>query len=322
MKNQKQTPNASLANVNQPPSSPPLKQAVEEFLKTKEPFLRPKSLKMFRCALNKLLASCGHLPVVSVTSDQVYKAVVRPDSMPHTQRMLVFLMKRFFWWCSSQGYLPPHSPTVADALHITAPQFEPPIITPAQLTNLFRGIDDVECRLCLVMSAFAGIRRREFAGLDWDHISPGLCITISSNRERCKGPDRAVLIMPVLESWLRPFYGSRGPVLSGDKAWCTFVRLAGARDVRLSPHALRNAYRAYHLALALRLHPSMLHSSLHHIVTEEEARKFFSLTPEGVGIKNWPEIVANYLKVREAKPTANSGKIHLRNSSQSNESQA
>jgi hypothetical protein len=37
-------------------------------------------------------------------------------------------------------------------------------------------------------------------------------------------------------------------------------------------------------------------------ITREQALEYFSLTPEAVGIKDWPQRVAKYLKRRQALP--------------------
>jgi hypothetical protein len=35
--------------------------------------------------------------------------------------------------------------------------------------------------------------------------------------------------------------------------------------------------------------------------SQADAQQFFSFTPEAVGIKNWPELVAQYLAERQAR---------------------
>jgi hypothetical protein len=38
--------------------------------------------------------------------------------------------------------------------------------------------------------------------------------------------------------------------------------------------------------------------------TESQADKFFALTPESIGVTDWPQRVARYLKDRQRPPTA------------------
>jgi hypothetical protein len=122
---------------------------------------------------------------------------------------------------------------------------------------------------------------------------------------------RQVPILPVLDAWLRPFYGTQGMVITSGTQRPSLLKLAQILGNRPTRHALRHSYGAYRhaetqnpmlTAQELGLSPGILQNHFILSVTVAAAREYFALTPEVVGITNWPEKAARYLNQRGNQP--------------------
>jgi integrase len=185
----------------------------------------------------------------------------------------------------------------------------PAIMTPDELRTLLSGTNDVETIHFLALQAFTGIRLGEIQRLSWDCVTPGAILVLPPEISQMR-VGRVVPLLPVLDAWLRPFYGTRGPLVSSRNIPARTVQLFRKLGVPPKLNALRNSYCAYRLADTRSLERvaqetgrplRMLGNPLRQPVTAAEAREFFSLTPEAAGIENWPRRVADYLKTRAAK---------------------
>jgi hypothetical protein len=293
-----------------PQSTVPLAQAVQKFLKEKEPFCGKNYLQMLVWVLSKVRATLGNLPIGKVTAAQISKVVHAPGLHPRAQKHRAIAIKTFFNWSRSQGYLPSRRPTPAHTVDVRIPKFVPKILSPAELKNLLAGTQDMEVLLSIVLSAFTGIRLGELERLRWNHIAPGKRIYLGP--ETGVRFERSLPILPVLDAWILPFYGSQGTVISSMTVRHKLHRFARVLGVPWKHIGLRISFCAYRLAQTGNLAkvaietegPGFILRELVHRVTGPEAEEFFSLTPEAVGIKNWNAIVAKYLKKRGATGSA------------------
>jgi hypothetical protein len=181
---------------------------------------------------------------------------------------------------------------------------------PSGLRRLLVSTQDPECVLWLALSAFIGIRPRELEQLNWKDILPGVRIVISPpSNTSYYYRRRTVPIHPALDAWLQPFYGTLGMVMPRRGIRRRTHRLARLLGLPLSPNILRDSYCAYRLAPINSLQQVAaeigrdLRTVRNHLlcpVPMMATNEFFSLAPEAVGIKDWPETVAIYLNQRAA----------------------
>jgi hypothetical protein len=199
-------------------------------------------------------------------------------------------------------------PTAADLLPFTFPGLDPGLLTPTELKTLLSNIKDVEVLLALALAAFSGLHPDDLISLRWDEIIPGTLILV---RQFQLQPDDVtpvghwVSIPPALDAWLGPFYGTQGQVVSLSALQCRMPALARELGIELGPGIPRFSYGAYRYALtrsaettALELGVSLnaVRNNYPGVATEAEARAYFSLAPEAVGIKDWSGRVATYRK--------------------------
>jgi len=153
----------------------------------------------------------------------------------------------------------------------------------------------------------APIHPWELEQLSWGSIYPGFGIEVPLQRDRPR-PTGMRPLLPGLDAWLRPFYGARGPVISPRTLRLPLHSLPPWHGIQLKPGILRYTFQAYdigrmgnvdRIARQLRVHKVLRRHPLFSQATEIQAWRFFSLTPEAVGIMDWPQRVAKYLKHRQ-----------------------
>ena len=289
-------------------SATPLKQAIQDFLQAKAPFLGND----YRCAvhyvLEERLSALSHLPIGAITTPQLHEVVFGCGLHPRAQKSYALALRKFFTWCRSHGYLPAGRPTPADPLRVQVPKLIPAVLKPSELRTWLAGTKKVEDLLSIVLPAFAGIRHDEMTRLCWHRITPGKSIYLGPETGLKFG--RRLPILPVLDAWLRPFYGSQEKIISSWEVGCRIHRLAHRLGVPDTRNCLRHSYCTYRLAQTgnasktaseAGLSPNML-PHFAQPVTDAAVEEFFSLTPEAVGFQNWPAIVAEYLVERRTAP--------------------
>jgi hypothetical protein len=177
----------------------------------------------------------------------------------------------------------------------------------AEVKALLAGTEDVELCLASALVLFSGAHPWELEPLSWEKFIPGFGFEVPSQRGVAR-PSGCRRVRSGLDEWLRPFYCSRGPVLSVRTLKRHLPPLPRWQGIALNPSILRYTSEVYDLAdtghlnwvarelgvlTALRRHPPSSHA------TQAQARRFFALTPHSVGVQDWPERVAKYLKRRQ-----------------------
>jgi integrase len=248
----------------------------------------------------------GQLRVDRTSLSDLRAALRLFHPVPQVRQRLVPGIQQFFQWSRAKGYLPAGSPTPADRLEVNTSTAEQPILSLAEVKALLAGTENVELCLATALVLFTGIRSWELEQLRWESIYPGFAVAVPSRRGQPR-PTCSYRVPPGLDHWLRPFYGSRGLVLSPRTLRLSLRPLAPRSGIALKLGTLRYTSEAYDLAdkghlnwvarelgvlTSLRRHPPLSH------VTEAQARRFFALTPQAVGIQDWPQRVASYLESR------------------------
>jgi hypothetical protein len=266
---------------------------VKQFLAANENCGEPEYVSSLRYRLRKFVRTLGKLPIGSITRPQL-NAII--GGRRRTMLMEGSVIETFFDWSRSRGFLPLDQPTAADQLRVQFTPSKPRLLaTPLEIKKLLVHSPDMQKTLWIVFSVFAGLGDFELDALRWEWIKPGEGIQIP---QCCQG---VRVILPVLDAWIRPFYGSQGKVFSSGANRYTVRDFARRINVRLCQN-LWHCYCVYRLADPINLRqtarekgyddPRYFGRFFFHPVTLAEAQHFFSLTPEAVGITAWPEKVA------------------------------
>lgn len=286
-----------------------LNVAIDQFLAEKrKQGLRNSTLHTLRHILQRLAEESGKkATIISITAAHVHKVIHKPDRLPQTKRTYYFSFRMFFTWLQRNCYLRPDLQTAMDQIKSVAiqkPLFQ--AATVGQSKQILRALSDsgdLQLTMAASLALFAGLRFDEIHHMHWNDIVPGESIRLPITYSAC-GKQRYVPLHPVLDAWLKPFYGRQGllvGVAEPKRKIYSILRKIDA-DWRLS--GLRQAYIIHRLSSCNNVHqvamecgysqPVMSHH-FHHAPTKEEANHFFSLTPEACGIHDWPGKVRIYL---------------------------
>jgi integrase len=178
------------------------------------------------------------------------------------------------------------------------------IFTPGDLISLL-SLSDTRLLPFLVIGAFGGLRSAEIARLDWAKINlQSGYITVDASIAKTNSR-RLVPITPNLKEWLIKHRRARGPVVEIANVPNAIQKLVNAtRPPRGSEeaeekeptipwrhNALRHSFCSYRLAevksaaqVALEAgnSPQMIFKHYRELVMEEQAKEWFSITPEVV----------------------------------------
>lgn len=209
-------------------------------------------------------------------------------------------MVTLFSYAREKGYLPRGQQTEAEFVT----RFDDKkggkigIYTPKQFATLLRYVDDRFVPF-VALGGFAGLRSIEILRLEWEDIwfEKGF---IEVGRDKSKTATRRLVpICPALEAWLKPRAKKSGLVQPDIRNEFHFTRLfhaakgslndeAGNPRVKLIHNGLRHSFCSYRMAetksaaqVALEAgnSPKMLFEHYRELVTEDEAKEWFGLTP-------------------------------------------
>lgn len=175
------------------------------------------------------------------------------------------------------------------------------IYTPREFATLLHYVDERFLPF-VALGGFAGLRSIEILRLEWKDIwfDKGY---VEVGRDKSKTATRRLApICPALEQWLKPYAKKDGPVLPDIRNEVHFTRLFAAAKstlndqkgkprVNLVHNGLRHSFCSYRMAVtksapqvALEAgnSPKMLFEHYRELVTEEEGKEWFTLTPAKV----------------------------------------
>lgn len=209
-------------------------------------------------------------------------------------------MVTLFSYAREKGYLPRGQRT--EAKFVT--RFDDKkggkigIYTPKQFATLLRYVDERFVPF-VALGGFAGLRSIEILLPEWEDVwfEKGF---IEVGRDKSKTATRRLVpICPALNAWLKPRAKESGPILADIRNEVHFTRLfhaakqtlndeKGVPRVKLVHNGLRHSFCSYRMAetksaaqVALEAgnSPKMLFEHYRELVTEAEAKEWFSLAP-------------------------------------------
>jgi integrase len=204
---------------------------------------------------------------------------------PVTRNSLHRCIKVFFSFAKSRGYLPQSEATAAELVPVAKEgETKTEIFQPAEMTKLLAAASSEELAL-LAIGAFAGLRMAEIKRLEWKAVDLGRRI-ITLRADQAKTASRRIVpISDNLAAWIQQLprdgkvVGKPGPDLT---------KLAEKLDMEWPRNALRHSYISYRLAVvkdaakvALEAgnSPDIIFKHYRELVTEPEAKEWFSIMP-------------------------------------------
>lgn len=206
---------------------------------------------------------------------------------------------QLFRYARAKRYLPRNEPTVVeDVAAANSGEGAIEIYTPQELRLL---LSQAPAKLLpfFAVGAFAGLRSQEIMRLDWSDIrfEQGF-IEVAAAKAKTASR-RLAPLLPGLAAWLLPLRKKSGHVVGytrndmlsvARQEFCKTGIKMGDETVEFTwkPNALRHSYASYRLAdikdaarVALEMgnSPSMLFRNYRELVTEQEAKGWFSVLP-------------------------------------------
>ena len=248
-----------------------------------------KYLQDLRLRLGKFADSI-HLPISSVTPQNIEDFLAQFKG--RTRFNYARLVRTLFNFAKTKKYFPRD----VDAFEGIEMDYEDDgeieIFTPSEISRLLSAARP-ELVPFIAIGAFAGLRSAEIQRLDWSEVREDhIVVTKGKAKTRSR---RLVPIQPNLRAWLETHRKESGAVvpfasLQKQIGWlCDDTEAGGKAGVKWKHNALRHSFISYRLAA---IHdenrvaaeagnsPTMIFNSYRALVTEEDAKAWFSVAPE------------------------------------------
>lgn len=207
---------------------------------------------------------------------------------------------QLFRYARSKRYLPGNEATVVeDVPKAMTGEGAIEIYTPAEMTLLLAQAPE-KLIAFFTLGAFAGLRSQEIMRLEWKDIRFDQQFIEVSAAKAKTASRRLVPLLPNLVTWLLPLRTEEGrvvPYARNDVLYEAIQRFCKSEifkqqdneEFRWKANALRHSYASYRLAeikdaarVALEMgnSPSMLFRNYRELVTEKQAKDWFSLMPD------------------------------------------
>jgi integrase len=237
-------------------------------------------------------AQAFHCDLSALTSDDV-KAFFESrlaGLSPRSHNNFLYALRTFFRHAQRHGWLSKE----VDLLSRVEKRSEKPapveIFTSKELVVLL-AVATPEVAPCIALSAFAGLRSEEILRLDWSDVEhrPGF-IEVAAHKAKTAAR-RIVPVSDNLSRWLAiaPCNGARVWPHSKDRFFKAMRRAADNARLKWKQNALRHSFISYRLAeiqdmnrVALEAgnSPQMIFRHYRELVTPQEAKTWFAITPE------------------------------------------
>ena len=246
-----------------------------------------------------LLGITERLPFLVLAGGALWFARL-PQATAVTLFFVLIAIRALFGFAIGRKYLPKDALEEVEAVQQAREDHgEVEIFSPSEMREMLMAARP-EVVPWLAIAGFAGLRSAELARLDWSQVNLAeRHIEIKASKAKTAAR-RLAPITDNLAAWLTPHAKSFGPVLNFDSWWNQIPKLAEEvnrlRREREQPgsfvwkhNGLRHSFCSYRLAaiknaaqVALEAgnSPQMIFSNYRQLVTEAEAAKWFSISPE------------------------------------------
>ena len=289
-------------------SRTPFLTAMEDFIEAKRrKGCRPETLRTLRYALDPFGRQINDPAVGYVTSRQLNARIHRPGYSTRGNKTIYCGLHNFFGWLKRNCYLRADVPCAMDAVEGPVVDHTPPEIIDVESARsalrILADQADPEYTLVMALGLFTGTRMDEMQGLLMAHVDPGQQIAMPAPVAKLHKP-RQLPILPVMDAWLRPFYGRRGYINTRLDPQIRIGAILRKAGIHWKRNWLRHSYCTYRVNATGDLletsnecgnSPAVIASSYLKRVTPAQAEEYFRLTPEACGIADWDQRVAAYI---------------------------
>ncbi len=277
-------------------------KAYDEFVETRrKEGVSAVHLRDFTYRLERFAKKHAKRLVAEITTKDVDAWIFGLKNAPQSKDKHRRLLHNFFNYCAGRGYTEENP--VARAAKVKVIRKAPGILTPADAAALLAA-SPAEIVPALAIGFFAGLRTAEIERLDWREIDLRRGF-IEITAEKAKSSQRRLVeITPNLRAWLEPHARRSGPVrLTEMRHKDRFDIARKVAGIVWPANACRHSFASYHLALhqdaaktALQLghtNTAVLFQHYRELATPEDAKAFFSITPQTV-------VPVNVISMKEA----------------------
>jgi integrase len=257
-------------------------------------------LRDFTCRLQRFAEKHAKKLVAEITEKDIDAWIFGLKQSAESKSKHYRLLRNFFAYSVGRGYADANPVLRASKVKLLS---KPPgILAPADVAAVLAAAP-AEIVPALAIGFFAGLRTAEIARLDWSEINLKRDFIEVTAENAKSSRRRLVTITPNLKAWLEPHAQNSGPVrLSEMRHKDRFDLARKAAGITWPPNACRHSYASYHLALnedaaktALQLgHKSttILFQHYRELVSPEDAKTYFAITPQNVTPANIIKMVA------------------------------
>jgi integrase len=268
----------------------PVREAVDEMIEAKKvEGVSSLYLADLRYRLG-LFADRFHCDLVSLTRDDVRGFFHDLALGPRSFNNFICALKTFLTFAEDRDWLSKEANLLAGVKPRKGKKTPVEIFTPAEMIALLNQATP-ELARCLALGAFAGLRSEEILRLEWADVlrRPGF-IEIAADKAKTAAR-RLVPIPDNLARWLEPSRADDVLIWTHTKATYFKNRLKVATEAKISykPNALRHSWITYRLAEIQNVNqvaleagnsPQMIFRHYRELATPEQARSWFSISPE------------------------------------------
>jgi len=251
----------------------------------------------------KPFAQAFKCQIGSVAASEIIEWLDRIKVSGRTRNNYRKMIITLFRYARTMGHLPRNEVTEAELVPVAKPKPAPiGIYTPDEL-QLIMSVTPDRLRPSVAIAAFAGIRSHEVLRLDWQDVNLEQGHIVVSAGKAKTASRRLVPILPVLRAWLERHTERKGliaPGFSQPQSWNRSVGYGIARHNKAAKdsgrptiprvhNGLRHSFASYRLAilksaaevsLEMGNSPQKLFANYRELVTESEAKRWFSVLPE------------------------------------------
>jgi integrase len=268
--------------------SPTVDEAVKKLIHEKSGNgRRPRTITDMQSRLGKFAADFGARKLSEITVDEVIEwlskivnTVTRDNYRRHLFHLWHVAVKRK--WTGEN--------VIADIDRPRLPEPSRGILTVEQVARLLEHADDHGLVPYIILGTFQGIRPEELHKLDWKQVNwTERMITLESGVTKTTWR-RIITLNDTTVAWLAPFVRREGPLVDAVKFREQFDALRKAAKITQWPKdGLRHSFGSYHCAMfkditrtATEMGNSVnvVHRHYRALVTEADAKRFWSLRPD------------------------------------------
>jgi integrase len=235
-------------------------------------------------------AQAFHSNVNALAPDDVAQFLDSLKLSARSYNNFLWALRTFFRYAQKHDWLSKEIDLLARVERRESKRAPVEIFTPAQLAALLEH-SPAQLQPCIALAAFAGVRAEEILRLDWLDIERCLGFIEVAAHKAKTASRRIVPISDNLAKWLAVAPRTAGRIWPHSKAWffkATRITAAAAK-VTWKHNAPRHSYISYRLAeihdvnrvaLEAGTSPKMIHKHYRELVTPEQAKSWFKITPD------------------------------------------